>query len=62
MCFYLRRHELNAIDQLLVTIQLLDNFAQLEVPNYNLSVFTRTGDKPIAFTDVNICDVIKMSV
>ena len=43
-------------------IELLDNLAKLEVPDDNLCVFARACDKTIAFTDINISNVIEMAM
>jgi len=53
---------LDSVDELGVVLQFPDDFAELEIPNYYLGVFTGTGDEPIAFTDVDISDVIGVSV
>ena len=58
----LGRYEDHSVDLLLMVIEPLNNFSHLEVPNYNHSVFTRAGDKPVAFANANINDEICVSM
>lgn len=42
--------------------QLSDNLASLQLPDDDLRVLAGAGDKPIAFTDVDVRDVVEVAV
>ena len=43
-------------------VELLDDLACLQVPNNCLGVFSCACDEPIAFTDVDVSNVVEVPV
>ena len=42
--------------------EALDDAAHLEVPDNDLGVLARTGHKPVALADVNVCNKVEVAV
>jgi hypothetical protein len=43
-------------------VELLDNLASLEFPDDDLGILASTRDEPVALTDIDVRDVVKMAV
>ena len=62
MLLNLRRDELDAINELRVLIKLLDDLSCFEVPDDYLGVLACACYESIAFTDVDVSDVVEVPV
>ena len=62
MLLDLRSNKLNAIDKLCVTVELSDNFPSFKLPYDDLGILPSTCNEPITFADVNVGDIVKVSV
>ena len=59
---WFRSEELDTVDQLLVVREPISNFTSSQLPNYNLCIISRARNKLVALANIDLSDVLVVSV